>query len=96
MELDALYVNLKILGNCQAYNRINTKGSFFELVGPVAQVLPVALQRWYAGENRHDALRKIQELYVTARDILRNDTIQAEESNACGNTWSRACMASTP
>lgn len=78
-QADALMVNLKILASLQVYNRLNTKEKYFRVVGPSSGTLPVWLQRWWAGENREDALVKIQELFEHAHKLLKHDKIAAFE-----------------
>tara|TARA_B110000967_G_scaffold189549_1_gene213339 strand:+ start:265 stop:804 length:540 start_codon:yes stop_codon:yes gene_type:complete len=77
--LDAIYVNLKILGVVKSYNRISTKKEYFEIVGPQASIVPLSLSRWYAGESRDDAIQKIQELYLSAADLLHSEEIVSAE-----------------
>jgi len=79
-SLDSLYVNLKILSGVKSYNRISTKQEYFEIVGPTQSTLvPICLQRWYSGENRQDAIIKIQELYMSAADVLNSSSIKVAE-----------------
>jgi|TARA_B110000914_G_scaffold132254_1_gene115569 hypothetical protein len=79
-SLDSLYVNLKILSGVKSYNRISTKQEYFEIVGPTqSSLVPLCLQRWYAGENRQDAIVKIQELYMSAADVLNSSSIKLAE-----------------
>jgi hypothetical protein len=77
--LDSVYVNLKILGTVKSYNKLSTKQEFFEIVGPQASFVPLCLQRWYTGENRQDAIVKIQELYLSASSLLHNEDIEVSE-----------------
>lgn len=78
--LDSLYVNLKILGTVKSYNKLSTKQEFFEIVGPSqVTLIPICLQRWYAGENRQDAILKIQDLYLESSALLHNPEIDISE-----------------
>ena len=79
-DFEELFINLKILATLQSYNKINTKEKYFRIVGPASSTgLPVWIQRWWNGENREDALIKIQSLYTQARTILNHDQIPASE-----------------
>jgi hypothetical protein len=79
MEIDAIYVNLKILSKVQSYNRLSTKLQYFQIVGPADGLVPLSIRRWWFCEGRDDCVQKIQELYLAARDLFISDKITSEE-----------------
>jgi hypothetical protein len=79
MEIDAIYVNLKILSRVRSYNRLSTKQQYFHIVGPADGLVPLSIRRWWFCEGRDDCIQKIQELYLAARDLFISDKITGEE-----------------
>jgi len=79
MEVDAIYVNLKILSKVRSYNRLSTKQQYFQIVGPADGMVPLSIRRWWYCESRDDCVQKIQELYIAARDLFISDAITSEE-----------------
>ena len=81
MEIDSIYVNLKILSKVRSYNRLSTKLQYFQIVGPNEGLVPLSVRRWWYCEGREDCVQKIQELYLAARDLFVSEKITAEEKS---------------
>lgn len=69
-EYDEVVINLKVIGALEKNNKLYTKGSLLNVES--ASMVPEGMRRWLRGDNRDEAIKKI--------DIMVNKAINLRDT----------------
>jgi hypothetical protein len=71
---EAMWVNLKILGQLQPFQRINTRAALFKCDEARHYIrLPEFIDRWFTGATRESDFNRIRDLYIVAGTEKNNN-----------------------
>lgn len=68
-HVDRLFVNLKVIGNIQPYQKINTKGGD-HIVIETGYWIPPSITRWLRADNRDNTVKRISEILDEAERLI--------------------------
>ncbi len=73
MDIEEVIINLKILEKIDKNQKLITRGSYLNI--EPASLIPECLRRWNRQDNRHETIKKINNVINTAIEFLqRGDT----------------------
>lgn len=71
IEKDELIINLKILSQLSKNRKLITKESYLNLESNNTFQIPEFFKRWFRGDSRDEALKKIDNIIVKSIDYLK-------------------------
>ena len=81
-EVDEVIINLNILSTLDPNKKLNTKEIYLNVeVGNL--LLPEFIKRWYRGDDRDEAIKKIDLIINKAISLLENNEIIKEHLDNC-------------
>jgi len=85
-EKDELIINLKILSQLEKNRKLITKETYLNLESDNTVQIPEFFKRWFRGDSRDEALKKIDNIIVKAINLIEkyNDLEQYLKDSIIG------------
>ena len=98
MEVDEILVNLKVLEQLQANQKLISRGPFLNI--EYESIVPECIRRWRRQDNRNETIKKINLVINSALELKRKRDINIDENlrNVCNGlrslkvTYSTCCQ----